>query len=97
MNTDDPLATYLDNFRQRVLQDALAEAISTYWQRRAASFDAAMPRPGDRTGRATAEQIEQLRLRVSAIALACRQRASSLLPAHRQLGRGMDCLVWPPI
>lgn len=34
------LADYVDHFRARVLQDAIAEATASYWLRRAATFDA---------------------------------------------------------
>lgn len=34
------LADYVEHFRARVLQDALAEATSSYWLRRAEAFDA---------------------------------------------------------
>lgn len=34
------LSAYVDNFRARVVQDALAEATSAYWLRRADTFAA---------------------------------------------------------
>lgn len=34
------LAAYVDHFRARVLQDALAEATGAHWQRRAETFAA---------------------------------------------------------
>ena len=34
------LSEYVEGFRERVLQDALAEATSHYWMRRAADFAA---------------------------------------------------------
>ena len=34
------LEEYVENFRRRVLQDALTEATAAYWTRRAAQFDA---------------------------------------------------------
>lgn len=70
------LTDYVDHFRTRVVQDALAEATGDYWTRRAAVFEAAMPRPGDFTGEATPEQLEEQRGRLAATALACRERAT---------------------
>ncbi len=73
------LPDYVEHFRFRVLQDALTEATADHWRRRATSFDAALPRPDDFTGRATPESIEEQRMRVAATALACRQRAVFML------------------
>ena len=36
----DDLSEHVQHFRQRVLQDALAEATAAYWQRRAQQFAA---------------------------------------------------------
>lgn len=63
------------HFRLRVLSDALAEATSAYWLHRAEQFEAAAPRPGDFTGRATAADLDALGRRCRARAEACRQRA----------------------
>ena len=46
------LAAYVENFRRRVTQDALAEATSTYWLRRARDFDAVGTAAGDEIARA---------------------------------------------
>lgn len=73
------LEVYVDHFRTRVLQDALAEATADYWRRRALSFETALPRPGDFTGRATPEQIEEQRMRVASTVLACVQRAELMI------------------
>lgn len=73
------LEEHVDHFRNRVLQDALAEATAHYWRRRARSFEVALPRPGDFTGRATPEQIEEQRMRVAATILACAQRAELMI------------------
>lgn len=67
---------HVEQFRKRVVQDALAEATAAYWQRRAEEFDAALPRPGDYPGEATPEEREARRQRVAQTALACRQRAA---------------------
>lgn len=69
------LPEFVEHFRQRVLQDALAEATATYWRRRAQTFLAAMPRPGDYTGQATPQEIEARRERIAAAARACAERA----------------------
>jgi hypothetical protein len=73
------LPDYVEHFRYRVLQDALSEATAAYWRRRAETFEAALPRPGDYTGRATPEQIQEQRLRVAATILACRERSVFML------------------
>ena len=39
----DPLDDYLTNFAARVMQDAMSEATSAYWLRRAAQFEAVRP------------------------------------------------------
>lgn len=50
----DQLEEHVDHFRTRVLQDAMTDATADYWRRRARSFEAALPRPGDFTGGAPA-------------------------------------------
>jgi len=70
------LGEYVEHFRTRVLQDALTEATREYWTRRAQTFEAAMPRPGDFTGRATPEDLTAQRERLASTAAACRQRAA---------------------
>jgi hypothetical protein len=77
------LAGYVEHFRMRVVQDALAEATATYWHRRAAAFENAMPKPDDFTGNATAEDVEAQRWRIAATELACRQRAAVSLLGGR--------------
>lgn len=72
----DALAAYVDHFRGRVLQDALAEATRGYWRQRAEALEAALPRPGDFTGRATSEELEARRAELVAAVLACRRRAA---------------------
>lgn len=71
---DDPAR--VAHFRARVLADALAEATANYWRRRAAILEDAAPRPGDFTGRATAEQLAEAGRRCHEAAAACRARAS---------------------
>jgi hypothetical protein len=69
------LTEYLEHFRARVVQDALAEATMYYWERRAAAFDWARPRATDWPGQATPEQLAEQDLRLAETALACRERA----------------------
>jgi hypothetical protein len=70
------------HFRARVLQDALAEGLSIYWERRAQTFLNARPRAGDFRGNSSAEQLAASDRRLVATAQACRYRAS--------LGLGAD-------
>lgn len=76
MRTFPDLTEHVDHFRYRVLQDCLAEATAAYWNRRAESFERAIPRPGDFVGSATPEDVEARRMRLAGMALACRQRAA---------------------
>jgi hypothetical protein len=70
------LPEHVDNFRRRVMADALQEATAAYWRRRAQTFATALPREGDFTGRATPDEIEARRQRVAAVVLACSERAA---------------------
>jgi len=69
------LAEHIENTRSRALQDALASATAGHWLRRAAFFEAARPRPGDFTGRATPEDLADRDRWLAARALACRRHA----------------------
>lgn len=76
--TDDvtaTLVTHLDHFQHRVIQDALADATSIYWTRRAEAFEAARPRPGDYPGKATLGDLRAADVRCREAAEACRKRA----------------------
>ncbi len=78
-----PLETEHDRAVQlhaRVLQDALAEATASYWERRAKVMEWAAPRPGDWPGRATPEDLSAARERCLSAAAACRARASLEAP-----------------
>lgn len=66
----------LAHFNARVLADALAEATSAFWERRAAAFMEAAPRPGDYPGRATPAALAAASQRCLETAQACRGRAS---------------------
>jgi hypothetical protein len=65
----------LEHFAHRVIQDALAEATSRYWQRRARAFDQAHHGRHDFLGRTTPEQRSAHDAEMTAIATACRHRA----------------------
>lgn len=69
------LAENVEHFRQRVLQDALSEAMASYWQRRAQMLEWAMPRAGEFHGRATRAELEGRCARLRVEADACRNRA----------------------
>lgn len=72
------LIDHLDHFQRRVVQEAMRDATAAYWNRRAATFEAARPREGDYFGRATREQISEQDARLAALARACRARAAVL-------------------
>ncbi len=76
MNATPDLTEYVEHFRSRVVQDALAEATSYYWKTRAAVFEGARPKPGDFTGHATPQQLRARDAELAAVALACRERAA---------------------
>lgn len=91
MTNIDVNTIYVDRavqHHQRVLADALAEATSTYWERRAEAFENAAPRPGDYPGMATAADLSAARERCLSTAAACRARASLEAP-----GRPLDAAV----
>lgn len=75
MSRDSITDEQLGNFRRRVLQDSFSDASAAYWRRRARALEAAMPRPGDFTGHATPEDIEEQRRRIASAVLACSHRA----------------------
>ena len=52
MERSDALASHLEHFRLRVLQDALLEATSAYWLRRAIVFEKVGTRECDEIARA---------------------------------------------
>jgi hypothetical protein len=63
------------HFRGRVVQDALSEATSAYWERRAEAFEGARPTPNEFHGNETREELRGRWLRLSGIAAACRAKA----------------------
>ncbi|OYO07883.1 hypothetical protein CGZ94_20660 [Enemella evansiae] len=62
----------------RCLADSLHQATGIWWERRAESFDWAASRPGDFTGRATAEEIAFRDARCRDAARLCREHARLL-------------------
>ncbi|MGB3763220.1 MAG: hypothetical protein WA966_08355, partial [Ornithinimicrobium sp.] len=69
------LEEYVEQFRGRVVQEALAAATASFWRHRAAQFEDARPREGDFTGRATTEDLAAADHRMAETAQACRNRA----------------------
>jgi hypothetical protein len=72
------LAEHVEHFRARVLQDALTEALPSYWAMRAEQFQAAAPRPGDFNGNATPEELQARLVDCLITAAACRRHAELL-------------------
>lgn len=64
-------------FGRRIIQDAIAEAMPSYWEHRAETFEDCRPRPGDFLGRdpTAAQRID---LRCARSAAECRVRAATL-------------------
>lgn len=73
-------------FSACVVADAMYESEGAYWLRRAAALEWARPRPGDFTGRATAEEIRERDRRLAEQAAACRARAELHRGPRRPLG-----------
>jgi len=68
---------YVDNFRRRVMQDALSEATAAYWIRRAEVFEGARHRPGDDyPGVASLDDLRERWVALTELAQACRHRAA---------------------
>jgi hypothetical protein len=86
----------LEHFRGRVMQDAIAEATTCYWRRRAGQFEWARPRRSDDRHRPPglpalpASELAAAYARCTAIADACRGRAAV---ARLQDGR-IEPHVW---
>jgi len=68
-----------ENLRRRVLQDALAEGLAATFERRAALFEWACPRPTDFRGGATPADLAERDVRLRADADRCRRHAELLL------------------
>jgi hypothetical protein len=69
------LVEHVDHFQRRVMEDAINEASAIYWSKRAETFEAARPRPGDFTGRASHVDLAARDRELSEVATACRNRA----------------------
>lgn len=67
---------YVEHFRARILQDALNEATSSYWIRRAEQFEGARPRLGEYYGTQSVDQLRTKWLELTEIATACRNAAT---------------------
>ena len=73
MNPED----YIDRFRERVVQEAIAEALPAFWERRAELFEWAMSKPGDRPGTDMTHEQQLARDRwLQVLADECRARAA---------------------
>lgn len=76
---------HLEHFRFRVLQDAMVEATTIYWRRRAEQFRSALPRPEDHIGRdVTPADRQRRRERILRLIEACDLRAQ--YAEHHGLG-----------
>lgn len=66
---------HLTTFERRILADVLRTATASYWNRRAAEFEAAKPRPDEFHGNATRDELSAAWRRCDDAARACRARA----------------------
>lgn len=66
----------LVHFQARVIQDAIAEATASYWERRAELLEATRPRRGDYIGGSTPAELTARWQRLTEQAQACRNRAA---------------------
>jgi hypothetical protein len=84
----------LNHFAARVLQDALTEAIATYWERRAQQWAAAAPCKDDYQGRASLTELLEAWERCQEVARACRRHAALL---RSMAPEGISDEVWDAI
>jgi hypothetical protein len=68
----------IDQFRARLLQDALTEATAQYWVHRAHQFQQAAPTLGEYHGQATRDELNQRWLDCMATSQACLNHAELL-------------------
>ncbi|MFW6776255.1 hypothetical protein ACOACO_18385 [Nocardioides sp. CPCC 205120] len=82
-----------EHFRARVLQDAINYGMAATWERRAALFEAALPRPGDFRGhqQTRERQAEKVRELID-IVTACRARAQAAR-AHDRIDADVAAVV----
>ncbi len=77
VNTTLPaVVAHVDHLQRRVVREAIRDAESWQWQRRAAEWEAAAPRRGDFHGRATREALQARHERCVDAARTCRARAA---------------------
>lgn len=75
------LGDTLGQFGIRVVQEAMATALPSVWEKRGAELEAARPKPGDFNGNATAADLAERDARLAEQAAACRRHSAFLL-AH---------------
>ena len=68
----------LGDFAKRMIQEALASALPSYWRARAAQLDAARPRRCDYPGKATTTELEARDTQLAGLAALCRDHAALL-------------------
>lgn len=85
--------TELNRYRVRFLEQLITDASATHWERRAAAFDAARPRPGDYHGRATQAELAERDRRCRETAAACRAHAALLRQVHGLPGAAREALM----
>lgn len=80
MSIPDPATPEVDwdPLIHRILWEILLTGTSIWWTQRAASFEAARPRPADFTGQATPTEIAAQDFRLAQTARACRAKAKLL-------------------
>lgn len=71
------MTDYVDRFRHRVLQDALAEATPHYWFWRAEQFRSCLPREEDFLGESTRRSRRERRKRIEAMIEECEKRGQT--------------------
>ena len=79
MVTAAEIVEHIDQMGRRMIVDALLEAESAYWHRRAEAFEQAKPRLDDFHGQATHAELSAQWRAADATAQACRNRASLAL------------------
>lgn len=80
------LRVSLGDHGRRLVEEALLSALPGSWERRAAEFEAARPRPSDFNGRASVAELAARDRRCAEAAQACRDRAALLGPHSDILG-----------
>ncbi len=91
MNTS--LVEHVEHFQRRLIADALAEATSDYWGRRAEAFEWARPSLADFPGGATLDQRRAKWRELTEVATACRNRAAVSLLQADDLAAEVDLVL----